>query len=377
MPRDAVLTDAAPTTATSPSDAFTQAQAAQAAQATDDLVTIVVPARNEEKGIRACLDSILAQDHEALEVIVVDGMSTDSTPAILAEYARRDPRVRVLTNELRVIPVSMNLALAAASAPWLVRVDAHSVVPTDYVRLAMEHLGTGLYGAVGGRKDGVGRSPAGRAIAAVMGSRFGVGGSTYHFGEEVQAVEHVPFGAYPVALLREMGGWDETFLVNEDFELDYRLRLAGHTLLFDPRLRIDWECRQAVGDLYRQYRRYGGGKAATAFKHPASLRGRHLAPPLLVLNLAVAGAVALRRPVLGALLAAPYVAVVAAGTATTVPEVAPGSRRYVAPAFAAMHVGYGIGFWRGAVASLRARLGLAESKRHRSRAEQTLTVSAR
>jgi glycosyltransferase involved in cell wall biosynthesis len=313
---------------------------------TEDLVTVVIPARNEERAIVACLDSILAQDWTALEVLVVDGDSTDRTVEIIEEYAARDPRVHLLHNPRRIIPVSLNVALAAASARWLVRVDAHAAVPPEYVRLAVGHLQTEQYGGVGGRKDGVGITPAGRAIAAAMASRFGVGGSTYHWGEEVTDAEHVPFGAYPVELLRSMGGWDEELVVNQDFELDYRLREAGHRILFDPAMRIDWECRQDVGALFKQYKRYGGGKVIVGLKHPASLRARHFAAPALVAMLAAAGVVALRKPALGAAIAAPYVVGLGVATAQTAREVDAEARPYVAPAFLAMHVGWGLGFWQ-------------------------------
>jgi cellulose synthase/poly-beta-1,6-N-acetylglucosamine synthase-like glycosyltransferase len=332
------------------------ARPAQETEATEELVSVVVPARNEERAIVACLDSILAQDWVNLEVLVVDGDSTDRTPEIVEEYAARDPRVRLLRNPRRIIPVSLNVALAEASARWLVRVDAHAEVPPQYVRLAVAHLQTGQYGGVGGRKDGVGHTPAGRAIAVTMASRFGVGGSTYHWGEEVTDAEHVPFGAYPVDLLRSMGGWDEELVVNQDFELDYRLRAAGHRILFDPAMRIDWECRQSVGALFKQYKRYGGGKVVVALKHPASLRPRHLAAPALVALLGTAAVVAVRKPALGALIAAPYALGLGVATVQTAKEVDQEAKPYVAPAFVAMHVGWGIGFWQRALRIARQKL---------------------
>ena len=311
----------------------------------DDLVAVLVPARNEERSIAACLASIQDQTHRRLQIIVVDGASDDATPEILAKLAADDPRIEVVPNPRRIIPTALNLGLAAARGPWLVRVDAHSTVPPDYVRQALAHLRTGRYGAVGGRKDGVAWTPAGRAIAAVLGSKFGVGGSTYHWGEDVCFVEHVPFGAYPVDLLRSMGGWDEGIPANEDFELDYRLRLAGHDLLFDPALRISWQTRQSIGALFRQYRRYGAGKVLAARKHPASMRPRHVAAPVLVAMLATAvAALPASRKVAGALVL-PYAVALAGASVQTARSVDAGSRRYVAPAFVAMHLGWGVGFW--------------------------------
>ena len=322
----------------------------------DELVTVVVPARNEEVYLRACLRSICEQTWSNLQIVVVDGASRDHTADVVRRIQSTDPRVELLHNPNSVIPVSMNLALAAARGRWLIRVDAHSTIPPYYVATAVTLLRSGDWGGVGGRKDGVGQTAAGRAIAAAMGSRFGVGNSTYHYGDRQQAVEHIPFGCYPVELLHTVGGWDESLRVNEDFELDYRLRMLDKTLLFDPALVIRWHSQQRVPDLFRQYRRYGAGKFEVALKHPRSLRARHLAAPALITALAVATVAAPRRSWLAASIVAPYVAALGVATMTTARKLPdPESRRWVAPAFAAMHVGWGIGFWSAAAIELRGR----------------------
>lgn len=323
-----------------------------------DLVTVFVPARDESGFIGACLGSVRAQDHRNMQiVVVVDGGSRDDTAEQVAAMAAEDPRIELLRNDRGGIPVSLNMAVAAARGRWLVRVDAHSTVPADYVSTAVALLREGEWGGVGGRKDGRGVTPVGRAIAAALASPFGVGGSVYHHGTERQEVDHIPFGAYPTALVRELGGWDENLVANEDFEFDHRVRLAGHKLLFDPAMTISWHSRQTIRDLFLQYRRYGRGKVAVALMHPRSMRPRHLMVPAFVAYLAGALLVALRRPSAGAALVAPYAVAVAAASARTARDLAAGERKYVAPAFLAMHLGWGIGFWQGvgdeAVARLR------------------------
>ncbi|MEP6697232.1 MAG: glycosyltransferase [Pseudonocardiales bacterium] len=318
-----------------------------------ELVTVVVPARNEQDRLAACLTSIRNQTWPYLQIVVVDGASSDGTVEVALACQEDDPRVELLHNPRAIIPISLNVALAAARGRWLVRVDAHSTIPANYVATALRHLRTGDWGGVGGRKDGVGETAAGRAIAAVMGSRFGVGNSTYHYGERPQSVEHIPFGCYPVELLRTVGGWDEALRVNQDFELDYRLRKLGRTLLFDPALVIHWRCQQRVPGLFGQYRRYGAGKVRVAVRHPRSLRLRHLAAPALLATLAAAALAAPRRPGLAGALVLPYaagLAVASASTASKLPDQR--SKRWVAPAFVAMHVGWGLGFWSAAAEEL-------------------------
>ena len=320
----------------------------------DELVTVIIPAFNEERFIGASLDSVLAQSYENLQVVVVDNGSTDRTLALVEERRGRDDRIEVLHNPRRNIPTSLNLALESARGRWLVRVDAHCTVRRDYVRIAVGRLREGSYGGVGGRKDGVGTTPAGRAIAVAMASRLGVGNSVYHHGTEPQDVDHLAFGAYPVALLRSLGGWDERLAANEDFELDYRLGRSGHRLLFDPRMVIDWHCRQSVRDLFRQYQRYGLGKVDVVRLHPESMHPRHYAPPALVGYLALG--LALRRPRLLAAMVAPYVAAVTAESFRLRDRLDTTSERVrLPPAFAAMHMGWGLGFWRGVGRTLRER----------------------
>lgn len=312
----------------------------------EELVTVIIPAADEERSIGACLDSVLAQDHRNLQVVVVDGASADRTSDIVKSRISSDARVELVHNPRRLIPSSLNMALTHARGRWLVRVDAHSTIPPGYVRHAVARLREGGWGGVGGRKDAVGLTPAGRAIAVALSSPLGVGGSTYHHGTAVQEVDHVPFGAYPTDVVRSVGGWDETLAANEDFEFDYRLRQAGHTLLFDPAMSIAWEGRQSVRDLFRQYHRYGKGKADVTLLHPRSLSLRHVVPPAFVVYLTGVAAYGVRHPSRAAGLLSPYAAVVLAESVRCRDRLDTVEERLHLPAsFVAMHVGWGLGFW--------------------------------
>lgn len=318
-------------------------------------MSVIVPTLNEERAVSTCLDAVLAQSYRNLEVLVVDGGSTDRTIELVEAYREVDDRVRWLHNPGRSQPAALNTALPEVRGEWIVRVDAHSTVPPDYVARIVAHLRTGRWGGVGGRKNGVAVSDQGRAIVAALGSKFGVGGSVYHHGIEVQEVDHIPFGAYPTAVAHELGGWNEATPSNEDYEFDFRVRRSGRALLFDPAIVISWHTRENLRDFFRQYRRYGHGKALVLKAHPSSAAPRHVLPGVLVTALAVGVCCIGFRPRWAVAIIGPYVAGLGVATAVVAPTVPRPSRRWLPGAFAAMHIGYGVGLWEVLLAELRRR----------------------
>lgn len=88
------------------------------------LVSVIVPVYNVESYLRQCLNSLVGQSLRQLEIICVDDGSTDNSPAILAEYAARDMRVRVLTQANSGPSVARNAALEVARAPYIMFCDS-------------------------------------------------------------------------------------------------------------------------------------------------------------------------------------------------------------------------------------------------------------
>lgn len=317
------------------------------------LVTVIIPARNEEDHIEETLRSVCSQDLTDLQIIVVDGSSEDQTPQLVQRHAERDSRIRLIINERGSIPTSLNMGLKHATGRWLVRVDAHSTIPNDYIRRSIDLFEQGTWGGVGGRKDAVGYTDAGKAIAVALASPFGVGRSLYHYSDERAEVDHVPFGTYPVELVRELGGWDERLEANEDYEFDFRVRQQGRRLLFDPSLKIAWRSKQSIPELFHQYRRYGNGKATVAIIHPSSMRPRHLGPPLLVAVLFFSAVLRRREPRLAVLTGGSYLLAVSLASISSLEKVDGKARLYLPLAFATMHLAWGYGFWEGLIRQLK------------------------
>jgi glycosyltransferase involved in cell wall biosynthesis len=91
-------------------------------------ISVIMTVYNGERWLREAVESVLGQTYPHFEFLVVDDGSTDATPAILAEYARRDERVRVFNWPNRGVSCSMNAVLPLARYDWVARVDADDLM---------------------------------------------------------------------------------------------------------------------------------------------------------------------------------------------------------------------------------------------------------
>jgi succinoglycan biosynthesis protein ExoA len=247
-----------------------------------------MPVRNEAANIGRALAAVTRQQVDApFEVIVADGCSTDETRAIVAGYAAADARVCLVDNSAVGIAQGLNAALAVARGSYVIRVDGHCEPSPGLFQVFLDRLRGGSCEAVGGRVDAVAYSRFGRAVAAAHNSRFGIGTAADHYLRRPAFADHVTHGAYLTERVRGLGGWDETFAVNEDVEFDYRYRRAGGRILLDPSVSSNWRVRENPRALASQYARYGFWKFRVLARHRRSLQLRWLAPPTLVAALAL------------------------------------------------------------------------------------------
>jgi len=322
-------------------------------------VSVIVPARNEERYIERCLYSLAAQDYPRarFEVLVVDGRSDDETTRIVTRFAHESTLdLRLLDNPRRLPAAAMNLALDHARGDVIVRLDAHAYAAPDFLSRSISALDAGGADCAGGVIASEGDTWFGRAAALAMSSRFGVGGAAFRTGAEPGAVDTVAFGAYRRDVFSRVGRFAEDLPHGEDDEFNYRLLDAGGLILLDPRIRSHYTVRGDLRALWRQYFAYGRAKPEVLRRHPAQLRARQLAPPALV-GAVVAAALPgrpTRRAALRVLVAAYGAAVVAASVVAA--RRRPRALPALPVAFACLHVAYGCGFYAGLADVLRRRL---------------------
>lgn len=311
-----------------------------------ELVSVVLPVRNEAAHIEAAIASILAQDYvDAIEVVVADGMSTDGTREILDQISAADGRVRRVDNPTGRTPNGLNIAIEASQGSVIVRCDGHSELPPGYVSTAVDVMTRTGAVNVGGVQQAVGITAMQRAIGYAMSSRIGVGDARFHYGGEPGEVDTVYLGVFRRDALVEVGMFDETLTRNQDYELNIRLRNNGGMIWFDPRLRVTYRPRSTLRTLWRQYFEYGTWKRRVIRMHPDSTRLRQLVPPLFVISL-LGSAVLAFTPwrLLGLVIPALYAALLAIVTVAKLVTTRDWATLLLPAAVATMHVSWGLGF---------------------------------
>lgn len=336
------------------------------------LVTVIMPIRNEAAYIARSLGAVLSQDYpnECMEIIVVDGMSDDSTRAIVADMQARcpQPQIYLLDNPARIVPTALNIGLQRARGEVIIRVDGHCEIAPDYVRHCVELLQKTGADNVGGMWITVGETFVARAIALAQSSPFGIGNVAYRTQRLTSGyVDTVPFGAYPRSVFDRVGEFDESLTRHQDYEFNCRVRAAGGRIYYDPSVRSQYYSRATLRKLAQQYFEYGYWKAVVALRNPRALAWRHYAPIALVLALGLGLPASFLSAPLRLMYGALWGLYACACVGASLLACKAGGWRYLPllpAAFATIHLCWGSGFWWGVLS----RLGTFRRTRSESRA---------
>lgn len=329
-------------------------------------VSLILPIRNEGAHIQRCLEAVLDQDYpsDRMEILVVDGMSTDGTremvQEIIAKQEKPDKRssvsrspspVILLDNPSGIVPSAMNIGLRQAEGDIIIRVDGHTVIAPDYVRRCVEALERTEADSVGGRMNAAGTGAFGRAVALATSSPFGVGGARFHYSDKEEWVDTVYMGAWPRRVFDTIELFDEELVRDQDDEFNYRLRGHEGRILLSPAIRSEYNVRSTPRALFRQYFQYGYWKVRVLQKHPRQMRMRQFVPPLFVLALGLSALCAV-SPLLRSLSpVVPVLYLCASLSASLLAAARRGWRAFplLPVVFAILHLSYGLGFLVGLV----------------------------
>lgn len=223
----------------------------------ESLITIVIPCRNEQNYIRPCLDSVIAfalPSCVQIEILVLDGRSTDRTRALVEEVVACDSRVRLLDNPGITQSCALNLGVQQAQGVWIMRLDAHTQYPPDY--LAICHATAVRTGAdnTGGicitQPGGTGYQA--QLVQALTTHKFGVGDSGFRVGAEEGPRDTVPFGFFRRDLFEAIGLFDVRLVRAQDYEFNRRIHTSGRTVWLNPAIRSQYYNQPTLLAFYRK-----------------------------------------------------------------------------------------------------------------------------
>jgi hypothetical protein len=269
-----------------------------------------------------------------------------------------------VNNDKEVTPAAMNIGIAAASGSVIVRMDAHVEYPGNYISSLVNLLEQSGADNVGGvcRTLPANDSAMAKAIAVGMSHPLGVGNSHFRIGSaEDRWVDTVPFGCYRREVFDRIGLFDEELVRNQDDELNLRLIKHGGRILLSPQIVCKYFTRDSLTKLWRMYYQYGYFKPLVVRKVGGVMTLRQLAPPLLVLCLAITAlAGLLSLAVLSspwklvaltafALMTGGYLLVIGAFAARAAHKHGPAVAAALLGVFPTLHVSYGLGYLQGVV----------------------------
>jgi glycosyltransferase involved in cell wall biosynthesis len=255
-------------------------------------ISIIIPAYNEECYIAACLDSVLDSDYdqERMEVLIVDGASTDKTAQIVREYMQNHTSIRLLSNIKRIAPVAMNIGINESSGEYIIRLDAHSAFSANYFSKLVIYIEKLRADNVGGIAitDVKNKTKISNAIKRVLAHSFGVGNSDFRTGvDSIKEVDTVPFGCFRRDVFERFGMYDERLIRNQDIELNKRIKTAGGKIYLIPDVYFTYFSRESYVELFKNSYSNGLWNVLTVYYTNSirSLNLRHFAPLLYLLSI--------------------------------------------------------------------------------------------
>lgn len=254
-------------------------------------ITVIIPTFNEEKWIQRCINSLINQTYpfKDMEIIIVDGGSSDKTRLIVKEIIRSHDNIKLLNNPDKIQSIAFNIGVKNSVSPIIIRLDAHSTYDKDYISLIIGYLRFKEYGNVGGRwiikPQRKGLIPEANAIANQM--RFAIGGADFRVGSELKEVETVPFGGFRREVIEEIGEMNPNLPRGEDNEYNTRIIKAGYKILFNPNIIATYYARPDLTSFLHQMYANGFSIGVLLRCYRQSVGLRHIVPLIFFLSIII------------------------------------------------------------------------------------------
>lgn len=235
--------------------------------------------------------------HRLIEVVLVDSNSTDNTEAVMREFAASASafkNVIISKNPKRTLPCGWNVALKELSGDVVLRVDAHTTLPEDFIQKNVDCIQHGE-NICGGRVISLQPDETmwGQMLLAAENSMFGGGFAVFRRSLKPQYTSTLAFAAYRKSVFDKVGFYNENLARTEDNEMHYRMRQAGFKFYLEPSIVSYRYSRSSLGKLLKQKFLNGYWIGLTLSVCPYCFSLFHFAPLFLLLAFIAFGALAL------------------------------------------------------------------------------------
>ncbi len=254
-------------------------------------VSIIIPLKNDGEFIGQCIKSIINNKTKyQIEIIVIDGNSNDNSIGIVSQYIKKYNNIRIIRNPKEITPIAINLGIKASKGNYVIIAGAHSEYRSNYIDSLIEickNYNADISGSIGEikpQKD----SYVGKAIAATLSDKFGVGNSLFRIGvKDIIETDTVAYGCYKRDVFEKFGLFDERLIRNQDIEFNKRIKNKGGVIKITPKTKFCYYARSTYKDLAKNNFENGLWSVLTPFivKDFKSQSIRHFVPLVFVLSM--------------------------------------------------------------------------------------------
>lgn len=314
-------------------------------------VSVAVVAYNEEKTLPLLLDDLCAQDypHEKIEILLIDSMSTDGTRQVMADFKAKVcgfGDILLLENPGKILPCGCNVMLEHCTGDAIVRLDAHSSIPKNFISRNVACLQDGEY-ICGGPVESIltTDTPMQRTMLLAENSIFCGGAAGFRRLTKRAYVSTLAFGFYRRCVYDDVGSYNEWLCRTEDNDMSYRIRRCGYRFCLDPRIHSVRFSRSTFGKLLKQKYLNGYWIGKTMGINPKCFSVYHFVPFVFVLGILFTAILAvLGHPLLAVLMWGAYALADLAVSVKEMTERPFSATNLLLPVlFLLLHLSYGFG----------------------------------
>lgn len=232
--------------------------------------TIIIATYNEEKFIEGCIRSLENQTYprDKYQIYIIDGESKDNTVKVVKDLINEYDNIKLFNNPKKIQAVAFNIGLNNAETEYTFVVGAHATFDKEFIENSIKSIKENDVACVGGKIKFDAKTKIGQYYALARGTLFGGGTASYRYSNKKQYVSTASFGCYKTKCMKDVGGYNEELVKNQDNDINKRIIAQGGKMLFDPSIKFTYFTRDTYKNIVKQMFNYGYWEAKVIKQDP-------------------------------------------------------------------------------------------------------------